>query len=70
LIFQEHSPTPFSRAFTHLGYCIKRIDGELVRQGTVAAERKVLLKWLAELPGPWYGAMEATIFTGLKTKED
>lgn len=47
-----------------IAYCIKRIDGELVRQGTVAAERKALLKWLNELPGPWYGAMEATLFTG------
>jgi transposase len=47
-----------------IAYCIKRIDGVLVLQGTVAAERKALSKWLAELPGPWYGAMEATIFTG------
>jgi transposase len=47
-----------------IAYCVKRIDGALVQQGTVAAERKALLKWLAELPGPWYGAMEATIFTG------
>jgi transposase len=45
-------------------YCIKRIDGAVVRQGIVASERKALRKWLAELPGPWYGAMEATIFTG------
>lgn len=35
-----------------------------MRQVTVAAERKALRKWLAELPAPWYGAMEATIFTG------
>ena len=47
-----------------IAYCIKRIDGELVRQGIVAAERKALKKWLMELPGPWHGAMEATIFTG------
>lgn len=47
-----------------IAYCIKRIDGELVRQGIVAAERKALEMWLAELPGPWYGAMEATLFTG------
>jgi hypothetical protein len=47
-----------------IAYCIKRIDGVFVQQRTVAAERKVLSKWLAELPGPWYGAMEATIFTG------
>jgi len=44
-----------------IAYCIKRIDGTLVRQGTVTSERKALLKWLAELPGPWFGAMEATI---------
>lgn len=45
-------------------YCTKKIDGTIVSQGTVAAERKALSRWLAELPGPWYGAMEATIFTG------
>ena len=47
-----------------IAYCIKRIDGAIVGQGTVAADRKTLTKWLAELPGPWFGAMEATIFTG------
>lgn len=47
-----------------IAYCVKRIDGALVQQGTVPAERKALQVWLAELPGPWYGAMEATIFTG------
>jgi transposase len=47
-----------------IAYCIKKIDGTLVRQGTVAAERKALSKWLSELPCPWSGAMEATIFTG------
>ena len=34
------------------------------RLGTIASERKALLKWLTELTGPWYGAMEATIFSG------
>jgi transposase len=47
-----------------IAYCIKWIDGAIVDQGTVAAERRALSKWLADLPGPWYGAMEATIFTG------
>ena len=47
-----------------IAYCIKRVDGLLVRQGTVAAERKALNNWLSELPGPWHGAMEATLFTG------
>ncbi len=47
-----------------IAYCIKRIDGTIVNQGTVAAERKALNRWLSELPDTWYGAMEATIFTG------
>lgn len=47
-----------------IAYCIKKIDGTIVRHGTVAAERKALSKWMSELPGCWYGAMEATIFTG------
>jgi transposase len=47
-----------------IAYCVKRVDGVLVQQGNVPAERKALQAWLAELPGPWYGAMEATIFTG------
>jgi len=47
-----------------IAYCVKRIDGKLVQQGTVSAERKALQLWHSKLPGPWYGAMEATIFTG------
>ncbi|MDO8931691.1 MAG: IS110 family transposase [Rhodocyclaceae bacterium] len=47
-----------------IAYCVKKVDGTLVRQGTVCAERKALQQWQTELPGPWYGAMEATIFTG------
>ena len=45
-------------------YCVKRFDGVFVQKGTVASERKALRKWLTDLPGPWFGAMEATIFTG------
>lgn len=47
-----------------IAYCIKKIDGELVQQGVVSAERKALQQWQSKIPGPWYGAMEATIFTG------
>lgn len=47
-----------------IAYCIKTADGTKVRQGVVAANREALRQWLAELPGPWMGAMEATIFTG------
>ena len=45
-------------------YCIKTINGKIVRQGIVGAERKALRQWVAELPNPWMGALEATIFTG------
>jgi transposase len=47
-----------------IAYCIKTISGKKVRQGVVNAERKALRRWLTELPGPWMGALEATIFTG------
>ncbi len=47
-----------------IAYCIKKIAVTLIREGTVVAERKALRKWLSELPGPWCGAMESTIFTG------
>ena len=30
----------------------------------VKADRKALIQWLSNLPGPWMGALEATIFTG------
>lgn len=44
--------------------CIKTVSGQTVRLGVVAAERKALRQWLTELPGPWIGALEATLFTG------
>ncbi len=47
-----------------IAYCIKTIDGRIVGAGTIAATRKALDEWVEELPGPWIGAMEATIFTG------
>jgi len=47
-----------------ISYCVKKVDGTIVQQGKVSADRKTLLKWMEGLPGPWLGAMEATIFTG------
>lgn len=47
-----------------IAYCIKAVDGKTVRQGVVRSDRPSLRAWLAELPGPWMGALEATIFTG------
>ena len=45
-------------------YCIKTVTGKIVCQGMVKAERRALHQWLVDLPGPWVGAMEATMFTG------
>jgi len=47
-----------------IAFCMKTVSGKVVRQGVVNAERKALRHWLAELPCPWIGAMEATLFTG------
>ncbi len=47
-----------------IAYCVKAADGRLVTQGMVGADRESLSQWAESLPGPWVGAMEATIFTG------
>lgn len=47
-----------------IAYCIKTLDGRLVEQGKISADRRAVIEWVKGLPGPWIGAMEATIFTG------
>lgn len=47
-----------------ISYCIKAIDGTVIDQGKIEADRGLLGSWARGLPGPWVGAMEATIFTG------
>jgi transposase len=47
-----------------IAYCIKAIDGRQIEAGMIAATRKALDEWVKGLPGPWIGAMEATLFTG------
>jgi len=46
-----------------ISYCIKTADGQMVKEGTLVADRLVLRGWAASLPQPWHGAMEATIFS-------
>ena len=46
-----------------ISYCIKAAAGEIVKEGTLAAERCVLRNWAGSLQEPWHGAMEATIFS-------
>jgi len=47
-----------------IAYCIKTVGGKTIRQGVIGAGRNELRQWLADLPGTWMGAMEATLFTG------
>ena len=47
-----------------IAWCLKDETGRVVERGEVKAERNALKKWAASLPGPWVGAMEATLFTG------
>ena len=47
-----------------ISYCLKRADGSIAEEGTVVARRKELGAWVKTLPGPWKGALEATLFTG------
>jgi transposase len=47
-----------------IAYCIKAFDGQLISQGKIDANRQSVGEWADGLPGPWVGAMEATIFTG------
>ena len=47
-----------------IAFCVKDERGELIGRGTVEASRPGLREWLEGLPGPWVGALEATLFTG------
>ena len=47
-----------------IAFVIKTYAGELVGRGQVAAHRPTLTAWAQQLPRPWVGALEATMFTG------
>ena len=47
-----------------IAYCIQHVDGRIYGEGVVSADRASLGLWAASMPGPWVGAMEATLFTG------
>lgn len=46
-----------------VSYSVKTAAGETVAAGGVAATRAALTKWAEALPGPWIGALEATLFS-------
>src|SRR5919112_3523942 len=47
-----------------ISFCAKAQDGRILDEGTIRAQRNVLLAWCNTRPRPWMGAMEATLFTG------
>jgi transposase len=47
-----------------IAYCIKQANGEIVDEGSIKATRSTVEDWAKNLPGPWIGGMEATLFTG------
>jgi transposase len=46
-----------------IAFCVKTAEGGIVSEGTVRATRSALDEWVQTVPGPWQGAMEATMFS-------
>jgi transposase len=40
-----------------IAYCIKAIDGSLIGQGKITADRQSLEAWVKDLPVPWMGEL-------------
>lgn len=46
-----------------ISYCVKTAAGEMVEEGRIAAQRSALRQWGSSRAQPWWGAMEATLFS-------
>lgn len=46
-----------------ISYCVKTADGMIEQEGMIPARREALLQWVQQMPGPWVGALEATLFS-------
>jgi transposase len=46
-----------------IAFCVKTAEGGIVSEGTIRATRSALDEWVQTVPGPWQGAMEATMFS-------
>ena len=46
-----------------ISYCVKQADGAIVQEGKVPARREELSVWTRQVPQPWAGALEATLFS-------
>ena len=47
-----------------ISFCAKTQDGRILDEGTIPARRTDLSTWAKRRSRPWWGAMEATLFTG------
>jgi transposase len=47
-----------------ISFCAKAPDGRILDEGTIPARRTELSAWAKQRSRPWWGAMEATLFTG------
>jgi transposase len=47
-----------------ISFCAKSQDGRILDEGTIPARRTDLSSWAKQRSRPWWGAMEATLFTG------
>jgi transposase len=46
-----------------VAFCVKTVEGRIVKEGSVPSTRAALDEWVRTLPGPWHGGMEATLFS-------
>ncbi len=47
-----------------VAFCAKRPDGKTVDAGTFGARRDCIQQWAEARTAPWFGGMEATLFSG------
>jgi transposase len=47
-----------------ISFCAKAQDGRILDEGTIPARRTDVSAWAQRRSRPWWGAMEATLFTG------
>jgi transposase len=47
-----------------ISFCAKAQDGRILEEGIIPARRADLSAWAQRRSRPWWGAMEATLFTG------
>jgi len=48
----------------NVNYCVKILDGTIVRQGSIRRTRAELTAFASRIRRPWKGVLEATLFTG------